>query len=256
MPHRILIIDDERPITDLLAIVLRREGFERATAVSSEGSVTVSADALAAVARQGALAAGSRPGWERDPRVPQPRRRPARLLARRTCALPPATRQNRPVQRLHVVRGVGRTRPHVGPRRGGRAQRELARPSERRGLAHAPRSGGRRLLALGATVVVVMALLFGRSFARPLLHMMDWLSLARHAHHRTPLRRARLEAAREEWTSGVSHDLKTPLSSVRGYADLLASDYDFTPEEVRAHAKGHGDGLPPVRPLLPRYVHR
>ncbi len=49
-------------------------------------------------------------------------------------------------------------------------------------------------------------------------------------------RRERLARSRDEWMSGVSHDLKTPLSSVRGYADLLASDYDFTPEEVRTHA--------------------
>lgn len=61
--------------------------------------------------------------------------------------------------------------------------------------------------------------------------------------------RARIEAAREEWIEGVTHDLRTPLTSVRGYADLLASDYEFEPDEVRRQAgiiagqAGHMDAL-------------
>ncbi len=35
--------------------------------------------------------------------------------------------------------------------------------------------------------------------------------------------RSRLEKSREEWITGVPHDLKTPLSSIKGYADLLAT---------------------------------
>ncbi len=55
------------------------------------------------------------------------------------------------------------------------------------------------------------------------------------------LRRARteserLDAAREEWIAGITHDLRTPLTSVRGYADVLASDYEFDPAEVRRQA--------------------
>ncbi len=57
---------------------------------------------------------------------------------------------------------------------------------------------------------------------------------------RTQAERERLEAAREEWITGITHDLRTPLSSVRGYADLLGSDYDFAPAEVREHARTIG----------------
>ncbi|OYD06924.1 sensor histidine kinase [Paludifilum halophilum] len=55
---------------------------------------------------------------------------------------------------------------------------------------------------------------------------------------RSERERARLEKSREEWITGVSHDLKTPLSSVKGYADLLAAPrYQWTEEEVRQFAR-------------------
>ena len=47
----------------------------------------------------------------------------------------------------------------------------------------------------------------------------------------------RIEGAREEWLTGVTHDLRTPLSSVRGYAELLGSDYEFTADETRQYAQ-------------------
>ncbi|MDX8342350.1 HAMP domain-containing sensor histidine kinase [Rossellomorea sp. YZS02] len=42
---------------------------------------------------------------------------------------------------------------------------------------------------------------------------------------------------REEWISGISHDLKTPLSSISGYAHMLRSDtYSWTEDEIRKFA--------------------
>lgn len=42
------------------------------------------------------------------------------------------------------------------------------------------------------------------------------------------------EALREEWITGITHDLKTPLSSIKGYAHLLAEEtYEWSAEEVR-----------------------
>ena len=49
--------------------------------------------------------------------------------------------------------------------------------------------------------------------------------------------RERIESAREEWLTGVTHDLRTPLSSVRGYAELLGSEYEFTADETRQYAQ-------------------
>lgn len=46
------------------------------------------------------------------------------------------------------------------------------------------------------------------------------------------------EKMREDWISNISHDIKTPLSSIRGYAELLRDpDYEFTPEETQEYAQ-------------------
>lgn len=45
--------------------------------------------------------------------------------------------------------------------------------------------------------------------------------------------REQLEKSREEWMSGISHDLRTPLSTMQGYGNLLESgQYEWTKEEL------------------------
>lgn len=45
----------------------------------------------------------------------------------------------------------------------------------------------------------------------------------------------RLEKSRREWLAGITHDLKTPLSYIQGYADLMAAErYQWTRDEVGA----------------------
>lgn len=47
-----------------------------------------------------------------------------------------------------------------------------------------------------------------------------------------------MSQTREEWISGISHDLKTPLTSISGYAQMLESDaYSWTEKETRAFAR-------------------
>ncbi len=51
-------------------------------------------------------------------------------------------------------------------------------------------------------------------------------------------RRVQDEQAKEEWLANITHDLKTPLAPVRGYAELLAESETVTSEaEIRRYGK-------------------
>ncbi|MCY8519980.1 sensor histidine kinase [Bacillus atrophaeus] len=46
--------------------------------------------------------------------------------------------------------------------------------------------------------------------------------------------REKIQTTREEWIAGLSHDLKTPLSTIYGYSMMLESkQYDWSAEEVK-----------------------
>lgn len=50
--------------------------------------------------------------------------------------------------------------------------------------------------------------------------------------------REKLETLRKEWIGNVSHDVKTPLASIQGYAELIKEPaYDFSAEEMREYAE-------------------
>ena len=45
------------------------------------------------------------------------------------------------------------------------------------------------------------------------------------------------EKMREEWIANISHDLKTPLSTIKGYAEILQnSEYETSKEEMSMYA--------------------
>lgn len=50
------------------------------------------------------------------------------------------------------------------------------------------------------------------------------------------IERIKIEKMREDWIANISHDIKTPLSSIKGYAEVLSEDYDFTNEEISEFA--------------------
>ncbi|WP_411681537.1 sensor histidine kinase [Clostridium thailandense] len=50
-------------------------------------------------------------------------------------------------------------------------------------------------------------------------------------------KRDELEKMRDTWISSISHDVKTPLSSIKGYAELMKdSDYSFSSEEIQEYS--------------------
>lgn len=50
-------------------------------------------------------------------------------------------------------------------------------------------------------------------------------------------KREELEKMREVWISSISHDVKTPLSSIKGYAEIMRDpDYSFSTEEIHEYS--------------------
>ncbi|MFJ8260805.1 sensor histidine kinase [Rummeliibacillus sp. NPDC094406] len=50
--------------------------------------------------------------------------------------------------------------------------------------------------------------------------------------------RIKLDKMKEEWIGNISHDIKTPLASIQGYAEMMKDKgYDFSIEEMREYAE-------------------
>lgn len=128
------------------------------------------------------------------------------------------------------------------------------------------------LIFIGSLLAtIIIAFLFGRQLGGPILYMINWIQKLAGGNYSEPtykrrgffrknkpktfklyrevldslsqlavvlqrneVEHSRLERTREDWITGISHDLKTPLSSVKGYADLLESqDYEWSESETR-----------------------
>ncbi len=110
-------------------------------------------------------------------------------------------------------------------------------------------------------VAALVGWLFGRTLTKPLHAMIERIRhLKNHEHVTSKMpdgvykpvfenlnevsrelaaheqERKRLEMMREEWISNVSHDMKTPLASIRGYAELL-NDEQLTKSELSEYAQ-------------------
>lgn len=51
------------------------------------------------------------------------------------------------------------------------------------------------------------------------------------------IERKNIESMRNEWIANISHDIKTPLASIKGYAELISTDYDIESEEISKYAE-------------------
>ncbi|MCG0274888.1 MAG: HAMP domain-containing histidine kinase [Thermosediminibacteraceae bacterium] len=114
-----------------------------------------------------------------------------------------------------------------------------------------------------ALVTILISYLFGRKLAAPLFKIMDGIKTLSEGEYgklypekglykevyrqlnalsRTleegELQKRKLDRLREEWIENISHDLKTPLTSIKGYAEILLEDsYHKTPEEKNRYLK-------------------
>jgi len=117
-------------------------------------------------------------------------------------------------------------------------------------------------LVVPVIVFIVMGYIFGRSLTNPVLQIIEGIQLLargeydrqwpekglynevyRSMNHlaktlkKNETERQKIEQMREEWIHNLSHDLKTPLASIKGYGELLTDeDYQFTGQEVKSYA--------------------
>lgn len=119
-------------------------------------------------------------------------------------------------------------------------------------------------------VTIVCFLLFGWYFGRPILIIMKWINQLAYENfsqfreseqmytwkgklkmryrlyqevftqleemrlqlEKAKVERAQVEIAKRDWMAGISHDLKTPLTYIKGYSTLLLNlDYDWSNKE-------------------------
>jgi len=114
-----------------------------------------------------------------------------------------------------------------------------------------------------AFVTILISYFFGKKLANPLFKIIDGIKilsegdygkvypekgLYKEVYHNLntlsralkegELRKQKLDRMREEWIENISHDLKTPLTSIKGYAEILLEDsYHKTYEEKTRYLK-------------------
>lgn len=111
------------------------------------------------------------------------------------------------------------------------------------------------LLAVMLIVLIVVGILFARKISVPIseiLHGIEIISTGKEldcpkrektiftdVFNQIQILQEKLkenQIMRNQWIANISHDIKTPLSSIRGYAELLA-DYNLTKEEILLYGK-------------------
>lgn len=111
-------------------------------------------------------------------------------------------------------------------------------------------------------VFLLIGILYGRALSKPLFYFLQWIDQLGNGIYEKPTppttkgfftlykeldvkisqltsrltlgetQRKELERMRKDWTAGVTHDLKTPLSYIKGYSEMLKSkQHQWTMEE-------------------------
>lgn len=118
------------------------------------------------------------------------------------------------------------------------------------------------LLIIPIVVFIVTGYIFGRNIANPIIHMIKGIGqLSKGEYDKkyiekglykevyislnnlssilktNEVERQNIEKMREEWIQNLSHDLKTPLASIKGYGELIAEEeYVLTAEEIKKYS--------------------
>ncbi|MFC5450877.1 sensor histidine kinase [Paenibacillus aestuarii] len=118
------------------------------------------------------------------------------------------------------------------------------------------------ILILDSVIALVIGYIFSKRLTKPLYVVMEGIrKLANHDYNihlepkgiykgvqanvknlsyvleQSELERKKLDRMKEEWIANISHDLKTPLASIQGYAEMMENtEYQFSMEEMREYA--------------------
>ncbi|MBM7869761.1 signal transduction histidine kinase [Clostridium pascui] len=118
------------------------------------------------------------------------------------------------------------------------------------------------LLIVPIMVFIVTGYIFGRNIANPIIHIIKGIGqLSKGEYDKkyaekglykevyssfnnlssilktNEVERGNIEKMREEWIQNLSHDLKTPLASIKGYGELIADEeYALTAGEIKKYS--------------------
>lgn len=119
------------------------------------------------------------------------------------------------------------------------------------------------LLLTPTIVILVMGYVFGRSLTNPIIEIIRGIQELSKGNYEVfyaekgiykevftnlnklsnqlklnEREREKTEKMRGEWINNLSHDLKTPLSSIKGYSELMADgDYSLTENEIKEYSR-------------------
>lgn len=118
------------------------------------------------------------------------------------------------------------------------------------------------LIAVDGLIALCIAYIFSKRLTKPLLLIIDSIKKLAgknyNVHHKpkgvykdvfhnvnhlshelkaSEMERKKLDQMKEEWISNISHDIKTPLASIQGYAEMMKDrEYQFSMDEMRDYA--------------------
>ncbi|MBE9912591.1 HAMP domain-containing histidine kinase [Paenibacillus donghaensis] len=130
-------------------------------------------------------------------------------------------------------------------------------------LGQTLKTGALTLITVDGFIALCIAYIFSKKLTRPLHALIDGIKQLAHKNYRvqyeakgiykdvfhnvnmlswnlqaSELERKKLDQMKEEWIGNISHDIKTPLASIQGYAEMMKDkDYQFSIEEMRDYAE-------------------
>lgn len=118
------------------------------------------------------------------------------------------------------------------------------------------------LFIVPVVVLIVMGYVFGRSLTNPIVEIINGIGILSKGNYnikytekglykevykslnnlsqilkRNEIEGKEMEKMREEWIQNLSHDLKTPLASIKGYGELMADEeYILNQDEINEYS--------------------